>query len=288
MANTIKTLPPLLPGTTQSLPTPPPDPAAVSAPSIIVPANCNTNVYNLGGSQNLVLQHGLLSNSCSWTVMANWINPDFLFGNEIVPSFSSTSPLASQGQALINEINAVGGKNYILIGHSQGGLISRYAAQYFQIQGPGTVSGVLTVDTPHLGANSVVGSAGVVAGVMGYAGVNFLVNEGCFYDPCQALCYFGYLMLLGSSTVVPEVLGNDLGAFSDLVPGSPFLNALNSPPIAEDFKQAAIIGNTPQRFAFSRILVNGAASLECPAPGAPCCLPTDSCGERAIARGMEE
>ena len=287
--NTLETLPPQLSGTTQSLPTPPSDSATVSTPSIVAPTNCNTNVYSLGGSQNIVLQHGIFSNSCAWTVMANWVNPDFLFGTEIIPSFSSTSPLASQGQDLINEIKAVGGKNYILIGHSQGGLISRSAAQYFQSEAPGTVKGVLTVDTPHLGANSAVNSAAFVAGVMGYEGVNYLENEGCFYDPYQMPCYFGDLMLLGSATVVAEVLGNNLGSWSDLMPGSAFLNSLNNPATPENFEQAAIIGNTPQRFAFSRILTNAAAGLACPAPGAPCCLPQDNyCGERAIAQDMEE
>ncbi len=71
-------------------------------------------------------------------------------GTEIIPSLSSNSALdSSQGTALINEIKSVGGSNYILLGHSQGGLVSRVAAQYFQNNPPNLTEGVVTVDTPH-------------------------------------------------------------------------------------------------------------------------------------------
>jgi hypothetical protein len=108
------------------------DPAFSASAETITPSNCNTNIYSLGGTQNVVMQHGLNSSSCTWTRMANWLNQDFRFGKEVIPSLSADSALASQGQALVNEINSVGGTNNILMGHSQGGLISRYASQYFQ------------------------------------------------------------------------------------------------------------------------------------------------------------
>jgi len=89
--------------------------------------------------------------------MEPWLNQDFRFGAEITPSYSSTSSLSSQGTSLVGEINSVGGSKYILIGHSQGGLISRYAAQQYQLANNSqtTVAGVVTVDTPNLGADLI-------------------------------------------------------------------------------------------------------------------------------------
>jgi triacylglycerol esterase/lipase EstA (alpha/beta hydrolase family) len=88
---------------------------------------CGANY--LGGPQNVVFQHGLLSGPSTWARMTTWLNQDFTFGNEILPKMDSTEGLAKQGQTLVGDINQVGGSGYILIGHSQGGLISRYAAQ---------------------------------------------------------------------------------------------------------------------------------------------------------------
>ncbi len=98
--------------------------------------------------------HGFFSSGNTWNRMEGWLNQDFRFGAEVTPSYTSTNSLSSQGTSLFNEIGSVGGGNYILIGHSQGGLISRYAAQQYQIANPkqSTVKGVVTIDTPHQGA----------------------------------------------------------------------------------------------------------------------------------------
>ena len=88
-----------------------PSPTAQYTPNIntINPSNCITNVYSLGGAQNVVMQHGLNSSSCAWTRMANWLNQDFLFGTEIIPSLSPNDPLASQGQAMVSQVQSTGG-----------------------------------------------------------------------------------------------------------------------------------------------------------------------------------
>jgi hypothetical protein len=41
--------------------------------------------------------------------MANWLNQDFLFGTEIIPSLSPNDPLASQGQAMVSQVQSTGG-----------------------------------------------------------------------------------------------------------------------------------------------------------------------------------
>jgi pimeloyl-ACP methyl ester carboxylesterase len=88
----------------------------------------SANRQNLGGSQNVLFQHGIFSDGSTWSRMTGWLNQDFIFGNEVVTTTPSTHHLDEQGQDLENLIQNSAGNNYILIGHSQGGLISRYAA----------------------------------------------------------------------------------------------------------------------------------------------------------------
>jgi len=54
------------------------------------PASSSTVVNQLGGSQNVVFMHGLGSNGATWNRMTNWLNLDFLFGTEVVPTFDWT------------------------------------------------------------------------------------------------------------------------------------------------------------------------------------------------------
>jgi pimeloyl-ACP methyl ester carboxylesterase len=236
-------------------------------------SSCPPYLSNVGGTQNMVFQHGILSSGCTWHRMIPWLNQDFRFANELVPSLSSLSPLASQGGALISDINAAGGSGYILLGHSQGGLISRYAAQQYQAANPSQaiVKGVLTLDTPHEGAPLAALPVGFVNDVITGDATALYDELGCASAYDNFLCYIAALYFTAAGSVV------QLGALSDLVPGSPFLNSLNS--TQENFKRAAVIGNTPRRWIEMRIadeFILGSV-----------CNPEDYCGERAIALDTE-
>ncbi|MGA9060077.1 MAG: BACON domain-containing carbohydrate-binding protein [Terracidiphilus sp.] len=262
-------------GTPDFLPAPPPP--IRGGP--IEPTNCNTNTYNLGGAQNIVLMHGIWSNSCAWTRMANWLNQDFLIGKEVIPSLDSNAAIdGSQGPALISEIKSVGGSNYILIGHSQGGLVSRSAAQYFQNNAPFNISeGVVTVDTPHDGANLTLNTPLAISAWLDTEAVNVWEYDGCGSAYDNYGCWLAALMFSAGTSIEP-VLASGVGSisWSQLQPGSTFLSNLNAAP--ENFKQAAVIGLTPQRFAFTRIAANAFFG----------CNPEDGlCGERAIATDTE-
>ena len=271
---------------TTTPPAPVSDPAYISATSLIQPTNCNTNVYKLGGSQNVVLQHGIWSSSCAWTRMANWLNQDFLIGTEIVPSLSSNSTLTSQGNALVSEIESAGGFNYILAAHSQGGLVSRFAAQQLQALKPSPIKGVLTIDTPHNGANIAANLPAGFGGLLTGEGTNFWQSLGCSTPFDNIGCFEASLIFTVGVEVAPLIaVGVGHTSWTDLEPGSAFLNTLNGQQ--EKFTQAAIVGYTPQRFAFARIMTNFGDAIFCPAPGAPCCNPEDSCGERAISEYLQ-
>src|SRR5258708_10348909 len=170
--------------------------------------------------------------------MEPWLNQHFRFGIELAPSLNSLDNLTNQGTALINDINSAGGTGYILIGHSQGGLISRYAAQYFQQNKPGTTMGVLTLDTPHQAAPLAALAQGTIQNVLLRDMLNIFGDVGCSSPFDNILCY---LVALQYSGVCEQLI--NIGALTDLVPGSAFLTNLNSQ--AENFRKAAVVGNTP-------------------------------------------
>ncbi len=239
------------------------------------PSSCSTTVSQLGGVQNVVFQHGLKSNACAWTRMTNWLNQDFRFNTEVVPTLSSLDPLSSQGTALINELKSVGGTNYLLIGHSQGGLISRYAAQYFQGNPPNLVTGVATLDTPHEGALLALnGAVGIYEGVQ-YIATLLWDLTGCNTAYDNPGCFIAALIYTTAPAFAVWGVDQAVPAVFDLIPGSPFLVQLNGQ--SEHFTRAAIIGNTPQRWNETRIAANAFAG----------CNPEESCGEESIAFDTE-
>ncbi len=232
-----------------------------------------TSVSNLGGPQNVVFQHGIFSSSSTWTRMTNWLNQDFRFGNEIVPSLSSTSSLSSQGTALVNEINSVGGSNYILIGHSQGGLISRYAAQQYQIINSATAKGVVTLDTPNQGADIAITGGPVILAGLEFLGTYLWDVTGCSSPDDNFVCYLAAVVFFGAPLAADDWYST-LATIQDLTPGSTFLNQLNS--YGENFPRAGIVAYTPMRWNETRILDDKLFL-------AAGCYPETGCGERAIA-----
>lgn len=255
----------------------PPEPSSGSANLLDEPPGISGSgsVTNLGGSQNVAFVHGLASGPSTWSRMTGWLNQDFLFGTEAVPSLSWTQSMASQASQLENDITSAGGTGYLLIGHSQGGLISRAAAQYWQSQQLNIASGVATIDTPHQGADlALSGAAGVAAG--GGALGNLLFNYlgcGSAYDNWG--CFLGAMMVSGGMAYLAEyAYSSAVPATTDLIPGSSFLDNLDNG--AEGFKRAGIVSNTPWLFSISRVLDDAFFMSQG-------CYPETWCGERAAA-----
>jgi pimeloyl-ACP methyl ester carboxylesterase len=280
------------PATTANVPSTLATPAAnaqYSANSATInPTNCNTNVYSLGGPQNVVMMHGLNSSSCTWTRMANWLNQDFRFGTEIIPSIPPNHTLAGQGQDLVNEMQTVGGDGYIFIGHSQGGLASRWAAQYFQQNNPAVESGVITVDSPNNGADFATNGF-VAGGLLTAWGAASFGGEGCFTGFENMGCYIALAEVVGGAGILTDLTAVQ-HSIPDMVPGSGFLSALNG--YHENFNRAAVVGYTPQRWAFTRFLtetiVGHAWSASTGQLGPEPCNPEDGCGERAVVSATDD
>ena len=244
-------------------------------------SGCNPNISQinqLGGAQNIAFEHGFLSGPCTWTRMYPWMNKDFLLGTELIAKTSGTDGLAVQGADLQQQVLGAQGNNYILVGHSAGGLISRYVAQ--QLQGTQTpIRGVVTMDTPHQGANVTVNGplgmglaiTAIGDGLSGFMGCQSpLDSMGCFL---AAVGGSGVGFIGGFETV------NSVGALHDMVPNSNFLTALNNPAEAESFQKAGIIGLTPQRWLIAREATSAIFGSTC--------YPESGCGEEAAADAVE-
>jgi len=255
---------------------PPPSNGTPGGLSLASQSSTPTQINNLGGSQNVAFVHGLLSNSSTWSRMTGWLNQNFLFGTEAVPTLDSTASLSSQTTNFDSILQSAGGSNYLLIGHSDGGLVSRAAAQYYQSLGRNTAIGVATVDSPNTGALLAFNAYALVDEVMADAALNLWEDAGCFTAYDNWACYVAALTAAGAAGYFGDwAFSQALPATADIIPGSAFLNQLNS--FHENFTEAGIVSYTPERWAFMRILANGAFG----------CNPEDACGERAFAAYTE-
>lgn len=231
-------------------------PAQVTtAPSgVSQPSSSSSCPGQSGAGQNIVFQHGIASSCSTWPRMVNWLNQDFFFGTEVAPSLSSLDALSNQSAALVQQIQSAGGSNYILLGHSQGGLVSRSAAQYFQANSPSTIQGVITLDSPNTGA--LIAQHGYQYLFQGVQSLSQKLwdDTGCLSASDNFGCFLAALVfdlapdlaVFGVATAAPATFDN--------VPGSPFLVNLNSQ--TENFVRVGVIGNSQQRWLIARLLAD--------------------------------
>lgn len=219
-----------------------------------------------GGRQNVVFQHGFLSSGASWSRMDPWLSNEFLFGTKLRPDLPSTARLETQRDALIQRLREAGGKDWILIGHSNGGLVSRSAAQKV----PALVRGVITNSTLHQGALIVdsiqeLGSAGIEA----LAGRAYSGCGGPTQDP---VCFLAYFLQRGPFSDILRALTQTaaLPVTRDMGPSSPFIRDLNR--MDEPFVRVSIQNVADPRWVAFRVV------------GDALCDPDSNCGGRAWAR----
>jgi pimeloyl-ACP methyl ester carboxylesterase len=181
--------------------------------------------------RTVVYQHGFRSQASVWGTLPSRVNQDFYIGCHRQTELPSISRLATQADLLADSIRALNRGSVLLIGHSAGGLVSRYVAQH----SPTLVNGVVTIGTPHQGAKVVNTSRVVMAGVLAIP--VSLASRGCTSMRgfrCGAAGYMAgtipFLVTYGLDAAVP--------AFVDLQTGSSFVQQLNSTP--ETFPRAGI------------------------------------------------
>jgi pimeloyl-ACP methyl ester carboxylesterase len=165
--------------------------------------------------------------------MLFWMRADFYLGCTPAPDLTSSARIADQAADLTGKIQATGHTGYILIGHSQGGLVSRYVGRNH----PELVSGVVTVGTPHLGAPIM--RTELAAAMAGLIGVSALSTYGCIDGPSPIGCTKTAKFAAFGVPLIGKIIGD---AFSpvrlDLRPGSNLQATLNGS--AEPFRSVGI------------------------------------------------
>ncbi len=218
-----------------------------------------------GTGQNMVFQHGSFSSCSTWNRMHPWLGDKFQFGNVFIPSLSSTDRLPHQAGDLINLV-AASGKNYFLVvGHSQGGLIARDVAQ----QRPDLFGrGVITVNTPNSGA--LLAKTSREKAAEGLADViNSLARRaGCTSASTNVGCLIAFLVARLSFPMVNFAFDELIPASGDLVPDNPYLLGLNLN--SESFTRVGVVGLANKRWVLMRL------------GGDAFCNPESSCGGRRI------
>ena len=242
-------------------------------PSSVTP---QFQVTNSGLGRNVVFQHGIFSDASTWNKMTTWLNSDFQFNTELVPTLTSTNFLAAQASDLVGQMSSTGKNNFLIIGHSQGGLIARNVAQLR----PDLASGVITVDTPHLGALLDLNGQQAIAD-----GITFLAQKladriGCFSAGDNIWCALAFFVGNNSFPIVDFGFTAGIPATHDLLPiavgpyanvnppANPYLSALNAAP--EFFPRVGINTATIRRWNVFRLI------------GDHFCDPWSICGGNAV------
>jgi pimeloyl-ACP methyl ester carboxylesterase len=116
------------------------------------------NSYRDATRAGLALQHGFLSNACTWQRMDQWIRQsyDTRLGGYVITNTPSLESYDLQADSLVNWIRWIDGplrREWILVGHSNGGIVSRLAARkmYAATTGP-RPRAVITINSPQQGA----------------------------------------------------------------------------------------------------------------------------------------
>jgi hypothetical protein len=192
--------------------------------------------------------------------MDPWLSRDFYFGAKVVPSLSSFGSLRGQADQLIQEMESTWQRGFVIVGHSQGGLIARDVTQR-----RGDLSrGVITIGTPHRGAVLATNSRSAVANIMAER-FNSLYR-GCRSPSDDAGCYIAaFLGTYISFYVLDFAFDAAYPATGDLQPGSGFISTLNSN--TEPFTRVGIQSYAEKRWVLARVIAE--SRRECP-PDAGC------------------
>lgn len=166
-----------------------------------------------------------------------------------------------------------GQSNFIVMGHSQGGLIARDVNQRSNFPSPtGLTRGVVTLNCPHQGALLARNSRNAVADALADQIVELAARSRCPSCDGHPGCFIAcFLAERAFRPVINYAFDAAIPASTDLIPGSSYLSQLNS--AAENFTRVGIEGDADKRWALMRL------------GGDAFCFPENGlCGGRAIVR----
>ena len=196
---------------------------------------------------NVVFQHGIWSNACTWRRMRYWLGQsNYRFGATVASNLPSTDRYDDQATRLIGNMDRNGAQKYVMIGHSNGGIVSRRVGQ----RRADLVRGVITVNSPHTGVP-----------VMKFPIFAVLKTVRFMMSPLKALCSpisrrgcgevrmwmdpgpmdsLGYQPLLKFGSV-----------YEQMPPNTEFHRQLNS--AYEGFRGVGIVSRSPKKWQWARL-----------------------------------
>jgi hypothetical protein len=177
-------------------------------------------------SPKIVLVPGLGETADNWALTAGALGSSLQVGTvTAVTLYSTAAKIQDQTTSLTSSYSSELGLNSIILGHSNGGLVTRFLAQH------DTMLGTATIGSPNYGLPAVVSAAGLIdfAADMLYDGLvtagdfafgdDYWVFDYYFYYAWDDFWYFG-----GQMEAVEDYAGlNDAVARQDSV-SSPFLD----------------------------------------------------------------
>jgi pimeloyl-ACP methyl ester carboxylesterase len=210
-----------------------------------------------GGSNILVVfQHGFMSSACTWTELEPVVNTQYRLAGTLVPSLPWGEPYDAQATLLRRQLDERPDKRILLIGHSNGGIISRRTAQpavLYSDHGADAgllppLFGVITLNSPHLGAPAMDYPAAAVRATA--RGLAWPVQQKLC--PFERGCGSATDAMNGVAQWIYEMNRDHAGVFQDMRTTGPFRVRIQEP--AESFPRVAIISHSPKKWMWARMV----------------------------------
>ena len=205
----------------------------------------------------LVMQHGIWSDACTCERLYPRVTSSFVFGSRVKISTNSIQTYDFQRDELRTAMTAGNGHDYVIIGHSNGGIVGRRVGQIEKPINPGKIRGVLTINSPHQGGPAM---STALHAVYNLANVLHSIPGVC---PSKRGC--GELEMMGGLNSFVAKLdaftANPL--YPQMTPNNPFRTALNAAP--DPFKRVGIVSHSDGRWVWARLFGDNrcAPELDC-------------------------
>lgn len=183
-------------------------------------------VNSSGASVNILYQHGFFSSATTWCQMSRYVRERYRVGNEIRHTLDSRASYEDQSADLQGRFQSDAVTNpgpYVLVGHSNGGIVNRYTAQ--QLQDPSLVRGVVTISTPHYGVYLANTSERVLVGALSVPISGYFL--GCDIANAYVCTHGGSLGTQAAIALAPILASSAAPVLQEMGTNVPFHYTIN-------------------------------------------------------------
>ena len=174
------------------------------------------NYRPLRSGDRIVFQHGFGSGPCTWQYYVPRF-PSYGAGGRVIGKTNTKLTYEQQAAALKSQLPA-GRNNFIFVGHSNGGIISRYLAQ---TEPAGFARSVITINSPHAGVAVLNGIEDVYSFFRPfYVAASVIVAR-------RSLGYENMRAWTSPKSLINQIFDRDAVILQQAAPGSQFLDALS-------------------------------------------------------------